>query len=84
MERAVILAKKPLIKEEDLSLPSGDIVSLNKVSFSLGSKSLRKVERNLLAAVLEETNWNLSKAAQVLEISRTTLFSKIKKHNLAK
>ena len=84
MERAVILAKKPLIKEEDLSLPSGDIASLDKVSFSLGSKSLRKVERNLLATVLGETKWNLSKAAQILEISRTTLYSKIKKHGLAK
>ncbi len=84
VERAVILAKEPLIKKEDLSLPSGDIVSLGKVSFSLGSKSLRKVERNLLATVLEETKWNLSKAAQILEISRTTLYSKIKKHGLAK
>ncbi len=84
MERAVILAKKPLIKEKDLSLPSGDITSLDKVSFSLGSKSLRKVERNLLATVLEETKWNLSKAAQILEISRTTLYSKIKKHKLTK
>lgn len=84
MERAVILAKKPLIKEEDLYLPSGDIASLDKASFSLGSKSLRKMERNLLAAVLGETKWNLSKAAQILEISRTTLYSKIKKHKLAK
>ncbi|GAH59760.1 unnamed protein product, partial [marine sediment metagenome] len=31
---------------------------------------------------LKETNWNLSKAAQILEISRTTLYSKIKKHKL--
>ncbi len=84
IERAVILAKKPLIKEEDLSLPSRDIASLDKTSFSIGSKSLRKVERNLLANVLEEANWNLSKAAQILEISRTTLYSKIKKHKLAK
>lgn len=83
IERAVILAKKPLIKKEDLSLPSGDIASLDKVSFSLGSKSLRKMERNLLATVLEETKWNLSKAAQILEISRTTLYSKIKKHKIA-
>ena len=83
MERAIILAKKPLIEKGDLSLPSGDIPSLSKVSFSLASKSLREVERSLLLTVLEETNWNLSKAAQILEISRTTLYSKIKKHKLA-
>ena len=84
MERAIILAKKPLIEKGDLSLPSGDIPSLSKVSVSLVSKSVREVERSLLVTVLEETNWNLSKAAQILEISRTTLYSKIKKHGLAK
>lgn len=84
IERAIILAKKPLIEKEDLLLSSSSITSLDKVSFFLGSKSLRKMERSLLANVLEETNWNLSKAAQILEISRTTLYSKIKKHKLAK
>jgi len=84
LERAVILAKGPSIEEEDLSLPFRSLSSLGKVSFSVGSKTLRGVERTLLAAVLEETHWNLSKAAQILEISRTTLYSKIKKHKLAK
>lgn len=83
IERAIILAKKPLIEKEDLLLSSSSITSLDKVNFSLGSKSLRKMERSLLANVLGETNWNLSKAAQILEISRTTLYSKIKKHKLA-
>ncbi|MFQ5835631.1 MAG: sigma 54-interacting transcriptional regulator, partial [bacterium] len=83
LERAVILAKGPLI-EEDLSLPPRNLTSLSKASFSVGSKSLREVERSLLATVLEENHWNLSKAAQLLQISRTTLYSKIKKHKLAK
>lgn len=84
MERAVILAKKPLIEKENLFLSPPDITSLGKPGFSFGSKSLRKMERNLLATVLGETKWNLSKAAQILEISRTTLYSKIKKHKLTK
>lgn len=84
MERVVILAKKPLIEKKDLFLSSPNITSLGKPSFSSGSKSLRKVERTLLATVLEENNCNLSKAAQILEISRTTLYSKIKKYGLAK
>ena len=84
IERAVILAKKPLIEKENLFLSPPDITSLGKPGFSFGSKSLRKVEKSLIANVLEETKWNLSKAAQILEISRTTLYSKIKKHGLAK
>jgi len=84
MERTIILAKRPLIEEEDLSLPSRNTVSLGKLDFSLGSKSLREIEKTVLATVLEETDWNLSRAAQILEISRTTLYSKIRKHELAK
>ena len=84
MERTIILAKRPLIEEEDLSLPSRNTVSLGKLDFSLSSKSLREIEKTALRAVLEETDWNLSRAAQILEISRTTLYSKIRKHKLAK
>ncbi len=84
MERTIILAKRPLIEEEDLSLPSQNTASLGKLDFSLGSKSLREIEKTALRAVLEETYWNLSRAAQVLEISRTTLYSKIRKHKLDK
>ncbi len=84
MERTIILAKRPLIEEEDLSLPSQNTASLGKLDFSLGSKSLREIEKTVLRAVLEETHWNLSRAAQILEISRTTLYSKIRKHKLDK
>jgi len=84
MERTIILAKRHLIEEEDLSLPSRNTVSLGKLDFSLSSKSLREIEKTALRAVLEETDWNLSRAAQILEISRTTLYSKIRKHKLAK
>jgi len=84
IERAVILAKKPLIEKENLFLSPPDTSPLDRPGFSFGSKSLRKVEKSLIANVLEETKWNLSKAAQILEISRTTLYSKIKKHKLAK
>ncbi len=80
MERAVVLAKEPLIKIKDLALsPPGLSVSL-----SLPSRSLRGVEMYLLSNILEDTNWNLKKAAETLQISRTTLYSKIKKHGLKK
>ncbi len=80
MERAVVLAKGPLIEKEDLALFSPGL----SASLSLPSKSLREVEMYLLSDVLEDTNWNLKKAAEALQISRTTLYSKIKKHGLKK
>ena len=44
--------------------------------------SLAKSERNLILNVMHECNWNKHKAARLLYISRSTLYSKIKKYNI--
>lgn len=41
--------------------------------------SLEQVERHHIAAILEETNGNLTTAAKILDIDRNTLKRKIKK-----
>ena len=35
-----------------------------------------------MSKVLEDTNWNISKAAAILGINRTTLYNKIRVYNL--
>jgi transcriptional regulator with PAS, ATPase and Fis domain len=45
--------------------------------------SLAKAEQELIARVLRETNWQKTKAAELLGISRATLYAKVKQHNLA-
>jgi transcriptional regulator of acetoin/glycerol metabolism len=40
------------------------------------------VERQHIAQVLRETNWNISRAARWLGIDRVTLYNKIKKYHL--
>jgi len=49
---------------------------------NLSSNSLPLAEETLIQKILEETNWNLRKAARNLEIARGTLYRKIKKHNI--
>jgi len=44
--------------------------------------SLAKAEQELIARVLKETNWQKTKAAELLGISRATLYAKVKQHNL--
>ena len=39
-------------------------------------------EYNVIERVLAETRWNLSKAARILDIDRTTLYNKIRKYGL--
>ncbi|MBA7625908.1 Regulatory protein AtoC [subsurface metagenome] len=80
IERAVVLTKDSLIQAEDLALSTHGLA--RDKGISLPSKSLWEVESYLIKSVLEETGWNLKKAAQILRISRTTLYSKINKHKI--
>jgi DNA-binding NtrC family response regulator len=54
---------------------------------SLSLKKIKKkaqdiVEREVISHVLENTNWNRSKAAKILKISYKTLLTRIKDLNL--
>jgi len=82
IERAVVLTKDSLIQAEDLALSTHGLA--RDKGISLPSKSLWEVESYLIKSVLEETHWNLKKAARILQISRTTLYSKINKHKIQK
>ncbi len=44
--------------------------------------SLAKAEQELIARVLQETNWQKTRAAELLGISRATLYAKVKQHNI--
>ncbi len=80
IERAVVLTKNSFVQAEDLALSTHGLAKDKGIS--LPSKSLWEVESYLIKSVLGETDWNLKKAAQILQISRTTLYSKINKHKI--
>ena len=80
IERAVILAKNSFVQAEDLALSTHALAKDKGISFP--SKSLWEVESYLIKSILEETDWNLQKTARILQISRTTLYSKINKHKI--
>ncbi len=76
IERAVVVGEPPAIRPEDLPVrparpaPAG------------GDESLADVERRHVAAVLERTGWNITRAADVLQVDRVTVYNKIKKYGL--
>jgi len=47
-----------------------------------GESALRDAERALLEKTLRRASWNKKKAAELLSISRSTLYSKLRKHGL--
>ncbi len=76
MERAVILGKNSALGPEDLHLfDSSERVEAD--SFRLDD-----VEKRTIFRVLEKCRGNHSKAAQMLNISRTTLYAKLKKYGI--
>ena len=44
--------------------------------------SLQEAERRAVVHALEASDWNITKAAQVLNINRVTLYRKLRKYNL--
>ncbi len=76
IERAIVMSRGAVI--EAGSLP---IVAATSPAAPAGRR-LEDVERQHIERILEETDWNLSRAARVLDIDRTTLYNKLKHFGL--
>jgi two-component system, NtrC family, response regulator AtoC len=84
VERAVVFCKKNVITEEDITpnISALNCVSTNENTSTLYSLSI--AEKKLITKVLFETGWNLKKSAKLLDINRTTMYSKIEKLKINK
>ncbi|MCG6918207.1 MAG: sigma 54-interacting transcriptional regulator, partial [Deltaproteobacteria bacterium] len=78
VSHAVILAQDSMV--ERMHLPH----FLKQVPADQPSTSLAENERRLILGVLQENNWNKHEAARRLKISRSTLYSKIRRYRLDK
>ncbi len=75
IERAVILARREQIKA--LHLPA-DLRNPVRLSSGAELKRLAAIERDHIILVLEATGGNIRRSAKILDISRTTLYNKIR------
>ena len=85
LERASILTKKTFIDLDDLpqDLLNSSDSRLKMPIFSRGnSATLEEMEKEYISFLLKKTDNNLRKTAIVLDISRTTLYNKLKKFNI--
>lgn len=84
IERAVILCQDTALMPEHMPLEiqgPGKTPSASKVSF--GNISLQEMERLHILDVLKSVEGNKSKAARILDISRSTLREKLKNYDIA-
>jgi DNA-binding NtrC family response regulator len=77
IERAMVVSRDNLIREQDLPI-GGDSGRARPA----GGRSLALVEREHIRGVLEETDWNISETARILEVDRGTVYNKIRAFGL--
>lgn len=80
LERAVVTARKRIIGPESFAYLTTDTTSVSAVP---AARSLKEAEKIHIKTILEQEGWNISRAAKILELDRTTLHKKIKKYRLA-
>lgn len=88
IEYACIVCTTGMIDEVHLpkftgGTPDGsDRIERSSVTLDGADRSIRALESKLVAMVLDETHWNISRAASILGINRTTLYNKIRLYDL--
>ncbi len=76
IERAMVVGRPPTIRSDDMP------VWRSRAGVETHSARLADIERRHIGKVLDETGWNITRAAELLDIDRATVYSKIKKYDL--
>jgi len=94
IKRAVVMAEGPIIEPEDLGFEAdspeadrlNDLASMGEIGLPLEGMTLKEargaVERQMLVKAMEQHEGNVSRAAEILGLTRPTFYDLLKKHNL--
>lgn len=87
IERTVILCRNEVVRSSDIQLSTlsnrqAPIISEPVTTGEYRPVPLADVEQDHIMATLEHTDWNKSRAAQILGIERSTLDRKLKRYHL--
>ena len=78
IERALVIGKERKLRSEDLPFYCMQQISVP------ASESLKEIEKAHITRVLHQNEWNIARCAKILDIDRSTLYSKIKRYQLQK
>jgi two-component system response regulator HydG len=89
IERTVILCRNEVVRASDIQLStlSARLSTGEPISIPTGDYheiSLADIERTHILSTLDHTDWNKSKAAQILGIERSTLDRKLKRYHVSR
>jgi two-component system, NtrC family, response regulator HydG len=80
VERAMVINRGPMLRNTDFLLQAQAAAGAEN-GFSCGQK-LDDVERAHIERVLKECGGNHSRAARILDIDRTTLYSRLRRYGM--
>ena len=80
VERAMVVSQEPELLDRDLAFK----VAIVNGNSTASPTTLEDVEKSHILHVLEQTNWNQTRAAELLDIDRVTLHHKVKKYGWSK
>ncbi len=75
IERALVIRRGARVEASDFPFQLATPPKAN-------GRTLEEVERGHIEHVVNETSWNLSQAARILHIDRTTLYNKLRRYGL--
>ena len=78
IERAMVVSRGDTIRPADLPVALPEAQSAPEPT----GDSLADMEKAHIAVILTRTRWNITQAADILQIDRATLYNKIKKYGL--
>jgi DNA-binding NtrC family response regulator len=78
IERAVVVAKERKILPEYLPIFCHEPLHAPR------NNSLQEIEKAHIRLILTDNDWNIARCAKILDIDRSTLYSKIKRYDLRK
>jgi DNA-binding NtrC family response regulator len=78
IERALVIGQGKEIVADDLPF------SRKELGPEKFPKSLKIMEQMHIERILEEADWNISRAARELDIDRQTLYNKIEKYKITR
>ena len=89
VQRAIIFSTGNVIRASDIHFGSldqevSDSGSLVAITSDAEARSLKEMEIEYILRVLDLTQWNKSRAAEILDIERSTLDRKLKRHNISR
>ena len=80
IEKAVILSEGERVQAKDLQINPSDLT--DSIDFPLNQESLENAEEKVIRVTMKKYNGNLSLVAKALNISRPTLYNRLKKYGI--